>query len=252
MWSAPMKNSPDRFCQCQTTYSAVDSCLVFIGLDNKVWKTNIKQFIHLTNRDLSSVWNHNILAPPPHAGHQVGYTLLWDGIPFFNQRLFQVGQCICVTLARTARPTRFHKCSVGLRLGLQAGHSLHSQIWPNDSVAKGRIWTHCWSQGFSTCSGSSAHVFDASTNGPEGEGQSWQAWQPYETGDWLRGAAVASTQLYRPAHLNLKYVRADRLSKQSSSGVVFLGHQLWNVSLTSPHFIELGLQFGDGAKAHSK
>uniref|UniRef100_A0A3Q0REQ4 AP complex mu/sigma subunit domain-containing protein n=1 Tax=Amphilophus citrinellus TaxID=61819 RepID=A0A3Q0REQ4_AMPCI len=31
-----------------------------------------------------TIRSHNSLAPPSHAGHQFGHTLLWDGIPFFN------------------------------------------------------------------------------------------------------------------------------------------------------------------------
>lgn len=40
--------------------------------------------------------SHNSLAPPPHAGLQLGLTLLWDGIPFFNQCLLQVSQSGCL------------------------------------------------------------------------------------------------------------------------------------------------------------
>ncbi|XP_078100190.1 general transcription factor 3C polypeptide 3 isoform X3 [Sander vitreus] len=43
-----------------------------------------------------TIHSHNSLAPPPHAGHQPGHTLLWDGIPFFNQHLLQVSQRGCV------------------------------------------------------------------------------------------------------------------------------------------------------------
>lgn len=34
MWVAPMKNLPALLCQFQTTYSAIDSCLVFVELDD--------------------------------------------------------------------------------------------------------------------------------------------------------------------------------------------------------------------------
>lgn len=40
--------------------------------------------------------SHNSLAPQTHAGHQFGYTLLWDGLPFFKQHLLQVIQRGCV------------------------------------------------------------------------------------------------------------------------------------------------------------
>ena len=42
--------------------------------------------------------NYGLYGPsyPPHAGHQPAHTLLWDGIPFFNQHLSQV---VLVTLA---------------------------------------------------------------------------------------------------------------------------------------------------------
>src|SRR4029434_5459165 len=34
--------------------------------------------------------SHNSLAPLPHAGHQPGHTLLWDGIPFLNHTTMRV------------------------------------------------------------------------------------------------------------------------------------------------------------------
>lgn len=39
-----------------------------------------------------SIRSHNSLAPPPHAGHQPGHILLWDGIPFLTQDLLKVNQ----------------------------------------------------------------------------------------------------------------------------------------------------------------
>ena len=68
---------------------------------------------------------YNSLAPPPHAGHQPGHTLLWDGIPFFNQlqpALFNQLDCIG------------HSCTMSmpkLILGRTVGRPfqlLHSQI----------------------------------------------------------------------------------------------------------------------------
>ena len=44
----------------------------------------------------TTIHSHNSLAPPPHAGHQPGHTLLQDGIPFFNQHPSQVSQHGCV------------------------------------------------------------------------------------------------------------------------------------------------------------
>jgi len=38
-----------------------------------------------------SIRSHKSLARPPHAGHQPGHTLLWDGIPFLNQESLQRG-----------------------------------------------------------------------------------------------------------------------------------------------------------------
>jgi len=60
------------------------------------------------------------LAPPPHAGHHPGRTLLWDGLLFLYQESLQFSQCGCdgQLLTRTARPSWAHKCSVGLRSGL--------------------------------------------------------------------------------------------------------------------------------------
>ena len=90
-----------------------------------------------------TIHSHNSLAPPPHVGHQPGHTLLWDGIPFFNQYLVihccemtshsSTSNChksanvvVLVTLARTARLSWSHKFSMGLSSGLLAGHSILS------------------------------------------------------------------------------------------------------------------------------
>lgn len=43
-----------------------------------------------------TIHSHNSLAPSAHAGHQPAHTLLWDGIPFFNQHLSHVSQRGCV------------------------------------------------------------------------------------------------------------------------------------------------------------
>jgi len=43
-----------------------------------------------------SIRSHNGLAPPPHAGHHPGHTLLWDGVPFLNQESLPVSQRGCV------------------------------------------------------------------------------------------------------------------------------------------------------------
>lgn len=34
-----------------------------------------------------TIHSHNSLLPPPNAGHWLGHTLLWIGVPFFNQHL---------------------------------------------------------------------------------------------------------------------------------------------------------------------
>lgn len=39
--------------------------------------------------------SHNSMASPPHAGYQLGHTLVWVGIPFFNQHLSQVIESDC-------------------------------------------------------------------------------------------------------------------------------------------------------------
>lgn len=67
--------------------------------NNKYWP--FLHFIHFTLSGTSvacgrSIRSHNSLAPPPHAGHQPGHTLLWDGIPFLNQDFSQVSQHGCV------------------------------------------------------------------------------------------------------------------------------------------------------------
>ena len=43
-----------------------------------------------------TIHSHKSLEPPSHAGYHPGHTLLWDGIPFFNQHLLQVSQSGCV------------------------------------------------------------------------------------------------------------------------------------------------------------
>ena len=56
---------------------------------------------------------------------QPGHTLLWDGVPFFNQHLLQVSQHGCVSYSGWS-----HKRSMALMSGLVAGplHPLDSQI----------------------------------------------------------------------------------------------------------------------------
>src|SRR4029434_9211688 len=87
-------------------FTLVLSCLVdwiiAISHSNKEKTTHIGHlYTHFTLSGTSvacgrSIRSHNSLAPPPHAGHQPGHTLLWDGIPFLNQDLSQVSQHGCV------------------------------------------------------------------------------------------------------------------------------------------------------------
>ncbi|MEQ2279437.1 hypothetical protein AMECASPLE_009453 [Ameca splendens] len=44
---------------------------------------------YLTNRTIE----HGRLAPPPHAAHQLGHTLLWAEIPLFKLHLSQISKC---------------------------------------------------------------------------------------------------------------------------------------------------------------
>ncbi|XP_051239305.1 uncharacterized protein LOC127353784 [Dicentrarchus labrax] len=78
-----------------------------------------------------TIHSHNGLAPPPHAGHQPGHTLLWDGIPFFNQYLSQVSQRGCVGHSGTNStpkliPQVFN--GVEVRTAGRPFHPLHSHI----------------------------------------------------------------------------------------------------------------------------
>lgn len=81
--------------QCQRKYFAIKSCLVhFMGLNFWSLKRHIS---NLMVYSFGSMWkDHLRTIPPPHAGHQLGYALLWDGIPFFKQHLLQVSQCVSV------------------------------------------------------------------------------------------------------------------------------------------------------------
>ena len=90
MWVAPIKNLLN-LCRYQTAYSSIDSRLVsFSWLDDWILKNQdilaIEKRIYLTNRG-RTIQSHNSLAPRPPAGHQLGHTLLWEGIPFFNLHL---------------------------------------------------------------------------------------------------------------------------------------------------------------------
>lgn len=65
--------------------------------------------------------NKSALHLPPHTGHQLCHTLLWNGIPFLNQHLLQVCQCGCVGPSGTNSNSRWsHMCSLWLRTGLEA------------------------------------------------------------------------------------------------------------------------------------
>src|SRR4029434_9559408 len=83
-------------------FTLVLSCLLdwMIELSNKEQTRHIDNFTLYSFNTPSgaseaggrSIRSHNSLAPPPHAGHLPGHTLLWHGIPFFNQHLSQVSQ----------------------------------------------------------------------------------------------------------------------------------------------------------------
>ena len=78
-----------------------------------------------------TIHSHNSLAPPPHAGHQPGHTLLWDGIPFFNQHLSQVSQRGCVGHSGTnSTPKLISQVfnGVEVRTASRPFHPLHSHI----------------------------------------------------------------------------------------------------------------------------
>src|SRR4029434_3245141 len=69
--------------------------MIELLISNKEQTRHIDNFTLYSFNTLScgrSIHSYNSLAPPPHAGHQAGHTLLWDGIPFLNQELLQVSQ----------------------------------------------------------------------------------------------------------------------------------------------------------------
>ena len=68
------------------------------------------------------VCSHNSLAPSPHARHQ---SVLWDGIPFLNKDLWQVGQRGSVGHSSMYSSAKLI-WQVGQRSGLTAGHSILS------------------------------------------------------------------------------------------------------------------------------
>ena len=64
-----------------------------------------------------------------HADLQPGHTLLWDGIPFFNQRLSQVSKRGCVGHSGTnsfSKPKLIPQVLNGVDSGLLADHSILS------------------------------------------------------------------------------------------------------------------------------
>ena len=80
-----------------------------------------------------TIHSHNSLAPPPHAGHQPGHTLMWDGIPFFNQHLSQVSQRGCVGHSGTNStpkliPQVFNGVEVRTGVLSRPFHPIHSHI----------------------------------------------------------------------------------------------------------------------------
>ena len=116
-------------------YFAIVSCLVLFGGLNdwnlkKQDTCQLKQFkyIDLANRVISRMWkNHTQLQPPPHAGH----TLLWDGIPSFNQLLLQVSQRGCIGHCGTnSMPKLIPQVFSGVEVWTagRPSHPLHSQI----------------------------------------------------------------------------------------------------------------------------
>ena len=112
MWVAPKSNLPKfsanaKLCILLLILIHVLSCLVDWMIELSI--SNKEQTRHIGNFTLysfntpsgasvavgRSIGSHNSLAPPPHAGHQPGHTLLWDGIPFLNQELLQVSHRGC-------------------------------------------------------------------------------------------------------------------------------------------------------------
>src|SRR4029434_1911889 len=86
-------------------FTLVLSCLVDWMIELSI--SNKEQTRHIGNFKLysfntasgvggGSIRSHNSLALPPHAGHQPGHTLLWDGIPFLNQESLQISHRGCV------------------------------------------------------------------------------------------------------------------------------------------------------------
>lgn len=103
--------------------------------------------------------------------------------------------------------------------------SVFSTLWPYDPTTIDWIWTHHWTQWFSTCSGSSA-------NGPDNERQLLQAsWQPFGTDRSLAASSLLwivwaeSRWHYHSANIDcsLWFLGADRVMKLSSCGSHLLG-----------------------------
>ena len=78
--------------------------MIELSISNKEQTRHIGNFTLYSFNTLSgasvaggrSIRCHNSLAPPPHAGHQPGHTLFWDGIPFLYQESLQISHRGCV------------------------------------------------------------------------------------------------------------------------------------------------------------
>src|SRR4029434_1557816 len=99
MWVAPKSNLPKVFANAKQcilllililVLSYLVDWMIELSISNKEQTRYFGNFTLYSFKSPSgasgaggrSIRSHNSLAPPPHAGHQPGHTLLWDGIPF--------------------------------------------------------------------------------------------------------------------------------------------------------------------------
>src|SRR4029434_9947390 len=106
------QNSPILLLVFTLVLSCLVDWIIELSISNKEQTRHTGNFTHYSFNKRSgasgagerSIRSHNSLAPPPHAGHQPGHTLLWDGIPFLNQESLQISHRGCGG-TRTVRPS---------------------------------------------------------------------------------------------------------------------------------------------------
>src|SRR4029434_11300355 len=128
------QNSPILMLVFTLVLSCLVDWMIELLISNKEQTRHIGNFTLYSFNTASgaggrSIRSHNSLAPPPHAGHQPGHTLLWDGIPFLNQESLQISHRGCVGHSDTYSkliPQVFNWVEVWTHG--RPFHPLHSQI----------------------------------------------------------------------------------------------------------------------------